>query len=62
MKSIMNRARIFKLETFRFEDGYDYEYEILSVLISGARTWAVILAGTRDSYCHPTTNLPRMSW
>ena len=40
MKSIMNRVRIFKLETFRFEDEYDHEYEILSVGISGARTWA----------------------
>lgn len=40
VKSIMNRARIFKLETFRFEDEYEYVYEILSVLFSGARTWA----------------------
>ena len=40
VKSIMNRVRVFKLETFRFEDEYDYVYEILSVLISGARTWA----------------------
>ena len=40
MKSIMNRVRIFKLETFRFEDEYEYVYEILSVLFSGARTWA----------------------
>ena len=39
----------------RFEDEYDYEYEIFSIP-SRARVWAsVILAGKRDSRRHSTT-------
>ena len=38
------------LESFRFWDEDDYEYEILSVLLSSALAWTnVILAGKRDS-------------
>ena len=44
------------LETFRFSDEYDYEYEIFSVL-SSARSWtSVILAGKCGSPGHSTTS------
>ena len=45
-----------KLESFRFEDEYDYEYEIFSVLSSGRAWTRVILAGKRDSRLHSTTS------
>ena len=45
------------VESFRFEDEDDYEYEIFSVL-SSARAWAiVILAGNRGSRSHSTSGL-----
>ena len=44
------------IETFRFWDEYDNEYEIFSVL-SSARAWtSVILAGKRDSRRYSTTS------
>ena len=44
------------LESFRFLDEYDYEYEIFSIL-SSAHAWtSVILAGKRDSRRHSTTS------
>ena len=45
------------IETFiRFQDEYDYEYEIFSIL-SSARAWtSVILAGKRGSRRHSTTS------
>ena len=44
-----------KLETFRFWEEYDYEYEIFS-MVSSARAWAgVIWAGKRGSRRHSTT-------
>ena len=44
------------IESFRFWDEDDYEYEIFSVL-SSASAWAnVILAGKRDSRRHSTTS------
>ena len=44
------------LESFRFWDEDDYEYEIFSIL-SIARAWtSVILAGKRDSRRHSTTS------
>ena len=43
-------------ETFRFQDEYDYEYEIFSIL-SSVRAWtSVILAGKRGSRRHSTTS------
>ena len=45
-----------KLETFRFWEEYDYEYEIFS-MVSSARAWAgVIWAGKRGSRRHSTTS------
>ena len=45
------------VESFRFEDVDDFEYEIFSVL-SSARAWAsVILAGNRGSRSHSTLGL-----
>ena len=42
------------LETFRFYDENDYEYEIFAI-VSSARAWgSVILAGKRGSRRHPT--------
>ena len=44
------------IESFRFWDEDDYEYQIFSVL-SSAFAWAsVILAGKRDSLRHSTTS------
>ena len=44
------------IESFRFWDENDYEYEIFSVL-SSARAWTnVILAGKCDSRRHSTTS------
>ena len=44
------------IETFRFWDEYDNEYEIFSVL-SSAHAWtSVILAGKRDSRRYSTTS------
>ena len=44
------------LETFRFYDENDYEYEIFSI-VSIARAWGnVILAGKRGSSRHSTTS------
>ena len=44
------------LETFRFKDRNDYDYEIFSIL-SSARAWtSVILAGKRESLRHSATN------
>ena len=44
------------IESFRFQDEYDNEYEIFSVL-SSVRAWtSVILAGKRGSRRHSTTN------
>ena len=49
-------ARAQLLESFRFRDEDDYEYEIFSML-SIARAWtSVILAGKRDSRHHSTTS------
>ena len=42
------------IESFRFWDKDDYEYQIFSIL-SIAHAWAsVILAGKRGSRCHST--------
>ena len=47
----------FSLESFRFWDEDDYEYEIFSVP-SSAHAWiSVILAGKRGSCRHSTTSL-----
>ena len=49
-------ARAQLLESFRFRDEDDYEYEIFSML-SIAHAWtSVILAGKRDSRRHSTTS------
>ena len=49
--------KAFILESFRFEDENDYEYEIFSIL-SIARAWtSLILAGKPDSHRHRTTSL-----
>ena len=46
----------YLLESFRFWDEDDYEYEIFSIL-SIAHAWtSVILAGKRDSCRHSTTS------
>ena len=47
------------LESFRFEDEGDYEYEIISIL-SIARAWvSFILEGKRDSRRHSTTGFSK---
>ena len=52
----MESTQTLSLETFRFWDEYDNEYEIFSVL-SSARAWtSVILAGKRDSRRYSTTS------
>ena len=49
-------ARAQLLESFRFRDEDDYEYEIFSML-SIAHAWtSVILAEKRDSRRHSTTS------
>ena len=52
----MESTQTLSLETFRFWDEYDNEYEIFSVL-SSAHAWtSVILAGKRDSRRYSTTS------
>ena len=47
---------MYTLETFRYWDEYDNEYEIFPIL-SSARAWtSVISAGTRGSRRHSTTS------
>ena len=53
-ESVVASAQL--LESFRFRDEDDFEYEIFSML-SIARAWtSVILAGKRDSRRHSTTS------
>ena len=50
------RTRDKTVETFTFQDAYDYEYQVFLIL-SGVRAWAsVILAGKRGSRRHSTTS------
>ena len=50
------RTRDKTVETFTFQDAYDYEYEVFLIL-SGVRAWAsVILVGKRGSRRHSTTS------
>ena len=42
------------VETFRFWDEYNYEYEILSILNSACAWTSVILAGKHDCRRHST--------
>ena len=50
------RTRDKTVETFTFQDAYDYEYQVFLIL-SGVRACAsVILAGTRGSRRHSTTS------
>ena len=44
------------IESFRFEDAEDYEYETFSILIIAHAWTSVILAGKRDSRQHSTTS------
>ena len=44
------------VESFRFQDQYDYEYDIFSILSSAGALFSVILAGKRGSRCHSTTS------
>ena len=44
------------IETFRFQDEHDKEYEIFSVLRSGRARTNVILAGKRGSCGHSPTS------
>ena len=46
-------VRILSLESFRFED--DFEYEIFSILSIARAGTSVILAGKLDSRSHSTT-------
>ena len=46
-------VRILSLESFRFED--DFEYEIFSILNIARAGTSVILAGKLDSRSHSTT-------
>ena len=46
-------VRILSLESFRFED--DFEYEIFSILSIARAGTSVILAGKLDSRRHSTT-------
>ena len=51
--------KLIIVETFRFWDDYDYEYEIFSIL-SSARAWAsVILAGKCVSRRRSTTSFSK---
>ena len=47
------------VESFRFWDEYDYEYEIFSILSNACARTSVILAGKRDSSRHSTTSFSR---
>ena len=50
-----------RIETFRFWEEYDYEYEIFS-MVSSARAWAgVIWAGKRVAVVIPLRVLARVS-
>ena len=42
-----------RIESFRFED--DYEYEVFSILGLARALTSVILVGKRESRCHFTT-------
>ena len=44
------------VETFRFWDEYEYEYEIFSILSSARARTSVILAGKHDCRRHSTTS------
>ena len=44
------------IESFRFWDEDDYEYEIFSVLSSTSAWTSIILAGKHDSRSHSTTS------
>ena len=54
--SIGNEAFSFLLESFRFYDEYDYEYEIFSVVSSTLAWTSVILAGKCGSRRHSTAS------
>ena len=45
-----------KIKSFRFENEYDYEYEIFSILSSARARNSGIWAGKRDSRRHSTTS------
>ena len=45
----------YKIESFRFYDENDYEYEIFSMLSTACAWGSVILAGKRGSRRHATT-------
>ena len=47
------------LESFRFRDEDDYEYEIFTILSIARPLISVILAGKRDSRHHSTTSFSK---
>ena len=55
-ETILKFATSFALESFRFYDEIDYEYEIFSILSSTLSWTNAILAGKRDSRRHSTTS------
>ena len=54
-----NEAFFVLLESFRFYDEYDYEYEIFSVVSSALAWTSVILAGKCGSRRHSATSFSK---
>ena len=55
----LSHASLVMLESFRFEDEGDYEYEIISILSIVRARVSFILEGKRDSRRHSTTGFSK---